>query len=299
MAEILRSEVPLLRDLGLDADWKVITGDTAFFSVTKTMHNALQGHSRSLTDHEKEVYLTYSTRNAHLLEESYDLVVAHDPQPLDVSYFHGRGNARWVWRCHIDTSEPNEDLWGFLGPFLEDYDAAVFTEASFVPPGCPVVGAAQWSVLRGPLPRLHTWVLATGAGALLAWTLGMVPSTFLSVGAGGRARSAEPVETAVLGLALLMGLVLGPLLGLAQWLALRRFVRGAALWMPANALAWACGMVTIFVGMDLAFAEGFGPGTVPILISTLLLCGAAVGAVHGLTLVWLVRPVRRLGGRER
>jgi len=94
VAEILRSEVPLLRDLGIAADWKVVTGDTAFFSVTKTMHNALQGHRRSLTDHEKEIYLTYSTRNAHLLDEGYDLVVAHDPQPLAVPHFHGRGDAR-------------------------------------------------------------------------------------------------------------------------------------------------------------------------------------------------------------
>jgi trehalose synthase len=138
VAEILRSEVPLLRDLGLDADWKIITGDTGFFSVTKTMHNALQGHARSLTDHEKEIYLTYSTRNAHLLEEVYDLVVAHDPQPLAVPHFHGRGSARWAWRCHIDTSEPNEDLWGFLRPYLDNYDAAVFTAAAFVPPEFPV-----------------------------------------------------------------------------------------------------------------------------------------------------------------
>ena len=84
VAEILRSEVPLLRDLGLARDWKIITGDKDFFSVTKTMHNALQGAKRSLTDHEKEIYLTYSTRNAHLLEEEYDLIVAHDPQPLAV-----------------------------------------------------------------------------------------------------------------------------------------------------------------------------------------------------------------------
>jgi trehalose synthase len=138
VAEILRSEVPLLRDLGLYADWKIITGDTAFFSVTKTTHNALQGHARSPTDHEKEIYLTYSTRNARLLEEDYDLVVAHDPQPLAVPHFHGRGNARWVWRCHRDTSEPNEDLWHFLRPYLGDYAAALFTEAAFVPPEFPV-----------------------------------------------------------------------------------------------------------------------------------------------------------------
>ena len=138
VAEILRSEVPLLRDLGLSADWKIITGDKDFFSVTKTMHNALQGARRTLTDHEKEIYLTYSTRNAHLLEEEYDLIVAHDPQPLAIPYFHGRGGTRWIWRCHIDTSEPNPELWDFLRPYLDHHDAAVFTLDGFVPSEFPI-----------------------------------------------------------------------------------------------------------------------------------------------------------------
>ena len=138
VAEILRSQVPLLRDLGLLADWKIIRGNKEFFTVTKTMHNALQGSSRTLTEHEKEIYLTYSTRNAHLLEEEYDLIVAHDPQPLGIPQFHGRGATRWVWRCHIDTSEPNPELWDFLRPYIDDYDAAVFTMADFVPPDFPV-----------------------------------------------------------------------------------------------------------------------------------------------------------------
>jgi trehalose synthase len=138
VAEILRSEVPLMRDLGIACDWRIITGDKDFFSVTKTMHNALQGAKRSITDHEKEIYLTYSTRNAHLLEEEYDLIVAHDPQPLACPYFHGRRGTRWIWRSHIDTSEPNPELWAFLRPYLQDYDAAVFTLGDFVPPEFPV-----------------------------------------------------------------------------------------------------------------------------------------------------------------
>src|SRR5215207_3249481 len=138
VAEILRSEVPLLRDLGLNTDWKIVRGDKEFFAVTKTMHNALQGAPRTLTDHEKEIYLTYSTRNARLLEEGYDLIVAHDPQPLGIPQFHGRGATRWVWRCHIDTSEPNPELWDFLRPYIDDYDAAVFTLDAFVPPEFPV-----------------------------------------------------------------------------------------------------------------------------------------------------------------
>jgi trehalose synthase len=138
VAEILRSEVPLLRDLGLVADWKLITGDDAFFSVTKAIHNGLQGAEREITAAERETYLTNSTRNAHLLEETYDLVVVHDPQPVAILQLHGRGTAHWVWRCHIDTSEPHPSTWAFLRPYVEGYDAAVFTLGSFVPPDMPI-----------------------------------------------------------------------------------------------------------------------------------------------------------------
>jgi trehalose synthase len=138
VAEILRSEIPLLRDLGILADWKLITGDQTFFSVTKTIHNGLQGAPRDLTLAEQETYLTNSTHNAQLLEEEYDLVIVHDPQPLPLLRLHGKGAARWVWRCHIDTSDPNLQVWNFLRPYLEGYDAAVFTLGSFVPPDVPV-----------------------------------------------------------------------------------------------------------------------------------------------------------------
>jgi trehalose synthase len=138
VAEILRSEIPLLRDLGILADWKLITGDQTFFSVTKTIHNGLQGSPRELTHAEQETYLTHSARNAQQLEEEYDLVVVHDPQPLALLKLHGKRAARWVWRCHIDTSEPNLQVWNVLRPYLEGYDATVFTLGSFVPPDVPV-----------------------------------------------------------------------------------------------------------------------------------------------------------------
>ena len=152
------------------------------------------------------------------------------------------------------------------------------------------VGTAQWLVLRRPLPRLHwrTWAAATGAGAFLAWTLGMIPSTVLSLGAGPSGQAGpEPDPMVVYTLAFAMGLVLGPVLGLAQWLVLRRFVGRAALWMPANSLAWAFGMVTIFVGADLVFGST-SPVAVLLLVITLACAGAMVGAIHGLALVWLL-----------
>lgn len=138
VAEILRSAIPLFRDLGLVADWKLITGDEQFFSVTKAIHNALQGAERTFTNAEQRTYLEHSARNADLLEEEYDIVVVHDPQPLPLPELHGPGSARWVWRCHIDTSEPNPAVWGFVRPFLAAYDAAVFTLGGFVPPDLPV-----------------------------------------------------------------------------------------------------------------------------------------------------------------
>ena len=162
-----------------------------------------------------------------------------------------------------------------------------------------VVGTAQWLVLRRHLPgmRWAAWAVATGAGVFLAWTLGMVPSTVLSLRAPGgqEAAPAEPSGMVVFGLAFLMGLVLGPVLGFAQWLALRRFVSHAALWVPANALAWAFGMVVIFAGVGPATSGGFGLGAALSLALTLACAGAVVGATHGFALVWMLRSARRLG----
>jgi trehalose synthase len=138
VAEILRSEIPLLRDLGLVADWHLISGDNAFFGVTKAIHNGLQGSTTGLTPGDEQRYLAQSTHNARMLDESYDIVVVHDPQPLALLELHGRGDSRWIWRCHIDTSDPNPEVWSFIRPFVEGYDAAVFTLGGFVPPDFPV-----------------------------------------------------------------------------------------------------------------------------------------------------------------
>ena len=138
VAEILRSEIPLLRDLGLSADWQVIHGDDAFFNVTKTIHNGLQGAPRVLTDAEQAEYLDHGQQNAVEMGDGYDLVVVHDPQPLPILQAHGKGATKWIWRCHIDTSSPNPAVWRFLRPYLEGYDAAVFTLGTFVPPDFPV-----------------------------------------------------------------------------------------------------------------------------------------------------------------
>ena len=138
VSELLRSSVPLLRDLGLTVDWKVIGGDEDFFHATKALHNALQGAPRSLTAAEKAAYMRCLQENAATLDGDYDFIIVHDPQPAGLLQAHGKGSTRWVWRCHIDTSEPNPDAWSFLEPLLAEFDAAVFTMPDFVPPDFPV-----------------------------------------------------------------------------------------------------------------------------------------------------------------
>jgi len=132
VAEILYTLVPLMRDVGLSTEWWVIDGTSEFFNVTKTFHNGLQGADIKLTPQMKEIYERYNRHNAASFNPNdYDIVVVHDPQPAAIPTFAGRGKARWVWRCHIDTSTPNPAFWNYLRPFIEQYDAAIFTLEEF------------------------------------------------------------------------------------------------------------------------------------------------------------------------
>ena len=140
VAELLRSNIPLLRSLGINADWVIIRGDNPFFNVTKGFHNALQGGAYHLRTKSKETYLANNSRNARYLADAvdtYDYIVVHDPQPAALRALHGPNGAKWVWRCHIDTSSPNSRLWKFLKPYVEVYDAMVFTMEQYVSPDLP------------------------------------------------------------------------------------------------------------------------------------------------------------------
>ncbi len=169
VSELLRSSVPLLRDLGLMVDWKVIAGSPEFFHATKALHNALQGAPRSLTDKERTAYVDCARENAKSLEGEYDFIVVHDPQPAGLLSMHGKGNARWVWRCHIDTSEPNADAWRFLAPHLEGYDAAVFTMPDFVPPDLPITRVESIAPAIDPLSPKNIDIDTAMSSQILDW----------------------------------------------------------------------------------------------------------------------------------
>ncbi|PKN29742.1 MAG: glycosyl transferase family 1 [Deltaproteobacteria bacterium HGW-Deltaproteobacteria-21] len=133
VAEMLHRVVPLLNELGIKVSWEVIKGDEPFYEITKSFHNGLQGKAQIFSEDEFEKYLSVNRMNAKEFIFEEDLIVIHDPQPAAMILHKSNLKNRWVWRCHIDLSRPNTQLWQFLRPTIEKYDAAIFTSPLFSP----------------------------------------------------------------------------------------------------------------------------------------------------------------------
>ncbi len=131
VAEMLHHLVPLLRDLEVAVRWEVMTGGNDFFEVTKAFHNALHGGQYDFTREAQEIYLSCNEQNRERMQFDEDFVVIHDPQPAALVRARPSSHARWIWRCHIDLSNPHPGVWQFLRPMIEKYDAAIFSSQSF------------------------------------------------------------------------------------------------------------------------------------------------------------------------
>ena len=131
VAEMLNQLVPLLNEVEVSTHWDVITGGNDFFEVTKAFHNALQGSEYNLSQHARDIFLMHNEQNRQRIQFTEDFVVIHDPQPAALIRAREPSQQRWIWRCHIDLSSPNPEVWGFLRPYIEQYDTAIFSSQSF------------------------------------------------------------------------------------------------------------------------------------------------------------------------
>jgi trehalose synthase len=131
VAEILIRMLPLLQDLGIRASWDVIKGDERFFSITKKMHNALHGVDTEMGRDETDYFVEVNRQNAKEIRREADIVFIHDPQPIALVDEKERLGKKWVWRCHIDFTNPKEETWNFLKGYIEAYDCAVFSAPAF------------------------------------------------------------------------------------------------------------------------------------------------------------------------
>ena len=129
VAEILHRLVPLMRELGLNVEWKVIRGDTEFFTATKTFHNALQTGKGEVPDEYFKIYEKWQEINAGEMPLDYDVVFIHDPQPAGLIKYRRKGT--WIWRCHIDISNPHPKVWGFLRRYVSQYNGMIVSIPEF------------------------------------------------------------------------------------------------------------------------------------------------------------------------
>lgn len=130
VAEILNNLVLLMNDIGIDTGWRVLLGPSDFFSVTKKFHNALQGDSINLSLNKKNLYLETNERFSKFTHLDHDCVIVHDPQPLPLIKFN-RKKQPWIWRCHIDITKPDKEIWLYIKPFILRYDMMIISSRRF------------------------------------------------------------------------------------------------------------------------------------------------------------------------
>ena len=137
VAEILYSLVQLMNDVGIDAGWRILHGSQEFFEITKSFHNALQGAKLNLTEKKKNTYLQVNNNFSKFTHLQHDYVIVHDPQPLSLIRDY-RKRQPWIWRCHIDLTNPHEQLWDFLKGYMLKYDEIVMSSEKYFKEDLPV-----------------------------------------------------------------------------------------------------------------------------------------------------------------
>jgi len=125
--------IPLLRELGVNAHWNIISGTDPFYQVTKKFHNALHGKAQNIPQSDLELFMSNTQQNIEKMDLFGDIMFIHDPQPIGLIQLKEKTSKKWIWRCHIDISRPNIQVWDFLSPFITQYDAAVFSAPAFSP----------------------------------------------------------------------------------------------------------------------------------------------------------------------
>ena len=132
VSEILQRMVPLLKDLEINARWEVIKGDAKFFDITKKIHNGLQGNQEHITEDMWQYHLEVNKTNTKQIDFNTNAVLIHDPQPVPlIDFKKNKNNSIWMWRCHVDVSNPVPMIWEHIKKYVEHYNCSIFSVARF------------------------------------------------------------------------------------------------------------------------------------------------------------------------
>ncbi len=138
VAEILDSLVSLMNQVGIKAGWRLLRGDESFFEITKSFHNGCQGADTKLTAKIKKIYEGTNEHNSVFMHlDKTDAIIIHDPQVLPLIKFYKK-NQPWIWRCHIDITKPNKNLWNYLKNFVNLYDEMIVSDDCYKKDGVKI-----------------------------------------------------------------------------------------------------------------------------------------------------------------
>ena len=151
VAEMLSTFIPLMNDIGVDMEWRIQYGVPDFFTITKKFHNALQGDNISLSETKKKVYLMANERFSTFTKLYHDLIIIHDPQPLPLINYYVKKQP-WIWRCHIDLSNPNKELWNYLKKYILKYDLVIVSHENYMQEDLPI----QYKIIHPAINPLGT-----------------------------------------------------------------------------------------------------------------------------------------------
>jgi len=151
VAEMLYSLIPLMNDVGVSVDWRILRGTPEFFTITKKFHNAIQGDPINLSDIKKTLYIQNNQDFASYCQIDADCVIIHDPQPLPLIRFYKRKQP-WIWRCHVDLSRPNPQLWDYLKGFILRYDRVIVSDCRYMKEDLPM----DYSVIHPVIDQLSS-----------------------------------------------------------------------------------------------------------------------------------------------
>ena len=152
VAEILSSLVPLMNNVGIDTGWRILHANPDFFTITKKFHNALQGEPINFTERKKQLYLKANGDFSTYTHIDHDCVIIHDQQPLPLIEFHKKRQP-WIWRCHVDLSDPDDEVWEFLTSFILRYDVVVLSSEDYKKSDLPVDQKIIWPAIDPLSPK--------------------------------------------------------------------------------------------------------------------------------------------------
>lgn len=152
VAEMLSSLIPLMNDVGMDVGWVILHGEPDFFTVTKKFHNALHGERINLSEMKKGLYIMTNEDFSVYTHIHHDCVIVHDPQPLPLIKFYKKQRP-WIWRCHVDLSNPNEEVWEFLKTYILRYDMVIVSNEKYRRNDLPVEQRVIYPAIDPLLPK--------------------------------------------------------------------------------------------------------------------------------------------------